>query len=110
MWDTVWFLFSSCLLIKKDIPNKKEKRVNNCGPGDSKYFRKSTSSQMFSYLLRYLILVSAIRIQLKKKKKKREVGFFFFKVAISFFIFVFGHTCGTWKFPGQDGTCATGEL
>ena len=25
MWDTVWFLFSSCLLIKKDIPDKRKK-------------------------------------------------------------------------------------
>ena len=89
LWDTVWFLFSSCLLIKKDIPNKKEKRVNNCGPGDSKYFRKSTSSQMFSYLLRYLILVSAIRIQLKKKKKKERLDFFFLKLRfLSLFLFL----------------------
>ena len=73
MWDTVWFLFSSCLLIKKDIPDKREKIVNNCGPGDSKYFRKSTSRQKFLYLLRHLILASAVRTQLKKKK---EVGFF----------------------------------
>jgi len=28
LWDTVWFLFSSCLLIKKDIPDKRKKTVN----------------------------------------------------------------------------------
>lgn len=61
LWDTVWFLFSSCLLIKKDIPDKREKIVNTCGPGDSKHFIKSR--QKFLYLLRYGILVSAIRSQ-----------------------------------------------
>lgn len=73
MWDTVWFLFSSCLLIKKDIPDKREETVNNCGPGHSKLLTKSR--QTFLYLLRYLILPSATRTQFKKKKKE-EVGCF----------------------------------